>query len=166
MTAHFVSRSRSGGTLGDQLYVPVVNGPQGAWFRGTQARQLGQIRARGVTKDVAFVSVDPADQVGNDIDAAYRAKYRRYPASIVNTVLTPQARAATLELRDRRLDDSAEEEGTAQRMAAAPSAGAAGSAESSPWAPLAHRAFRWLWFGVLLSYLGTWMQTSALNGCW
>ena len=52
-----------------------------------------------------------------------------------------------------------EEEGTAQRMAAAPSAGAAGSAESSPWAPLAHRAFRWLWFGVLLSYLGTWMQT-------
>ena len=84
--------------LGDQLYVRSVNGPRGAWFRGTQARQLGQIRAGGVTKAVAFVSVDPADQVGNEIDAAYRAKYRRYPASIVNTVLTPQARAATLEL--------------------------------------------------------------------
>ena len=84
--------------LGDQLYVRSVNGPQGAWFRGTQARQLGQIRAGGVTKDVTFVSVDPADQVGNEIDAAYRAKYRRYPASIVNTVLTPEARAATLEL--------------------------------------------------------------------
>jgi MFS family permease len=51
------------------------------------------------------------------------------------------------------------EEGTAQRVAAAASAGAAGNAESSPWAPLAHRTFRWLWFGVLLSYLGTWMQT-------
>jgi hypothetical protein len=83
---------------GDQLYVRSVNGPQGAWFRGTQARQLGQIRAGGVTKDVTFVSVDPADHVGNEIDAAYRAKYRRYPASIVNTVLTPEARAATLEL--------------------------------------------------------------------
>jgi MFS family permease len=52
-----------------------------------------------------------------------------------------------------------EEEETAQRVAAAPSASATGSLESSPWAPLAHRTFRWLWFGVLLSYLGTWMQT-------
>jgi len=84
--------------LGDQLYVRSVNGLQGACFRGTQARRLGQIQAGGVTKDVAFVSVDPADRVGNEIDAAYRAKYRRYPAGIVNTVLTPEARAATLEL--------------------------------------------------------------------
>src|SRR5215208_1646911 len=31
--------------------------------------------------------------------------------------------------------------------------------ESSPWAPLRRRAFRWLWVGVLISYIGTWMQT-------
>src|SRR4029450_1941042 len=31
--------------------------------------------------------------------------------------------------------------------------------ESSPWAPLANRAFRWLWLGVFISYIGTWMQT-------
>jgi len=31
--------------------------------------------------------------------------------------------------------------------------------ESSPWAPLANRAFRWLWLGVFISYVGTWMQT-------
>ncbi len=31
-------------------------------------------------------------------------------------------------------------------------------AESSPWAPLRQRAFRWLWLGVFLSYIGTWMQ--------
>jgi MFS family permease len=31
--------------------------------------------------------------------------------------------------------------------------------EPSPWAPLAHRAFRWLWLGVLIGYLGFWMQT-------
>jgi hypothetical protein len=83
---------------GNHLYVRSVNGAQGAWFRGTQTQQLGQIRAGGVTKDVKFVSIDSADQVGDEIDAAYRAKYRRYPASIVNSVLTPEARAATLEL--------------------------------------------------------------------
>jgi MFS family permease len=31
--------------------------------------------------------------------------------------------------------------------------------DSSAWAPLAVRAFRWLWLGVLISYIGTWMQT-------
>ena len=33
------------------------------------------------------------------------------------------------------------------------------AAEASPWAPLAQRTFRWLWVGVLFSYVGTWMQT-------
>ena len=31
--------------------------------------------------------------------------------------------------------------------------------DSSPWAPLAQRAFRWLWLGMLFSWIGTWMQT-------
>src|SRR4029453_17310088 len=31
--------------------------------------------------------------------------------------------------------------------------------ESSPWAPFGQRAFRWLWLGVFISYIGTWMQT-------
>ena len=82
---------------GDQIYVRSVNGPDGGWFRGIQTRHQGHIRAGGVTKDVSFVSVDPAD-LGEEIDAAYRTKYRRYPAGIVNSVLTPAARAATLEL--------------------------------------------------------------------
>jgi len=82
---------------GDQIYVRSVGGPNGGWFRGTQTRHRGHIRAGGVAKDVSFVSVDPAD-VGEEIDAAYRAKYRRYPAGIINSVLTPQARAATLQL--------------------------------------------------------------------
>ncbi|HEY7271494.1 MAG TPA: MFS transporter [Actinoplanes sp.] len=32
------------------------------------------------------------------------------------------------------------------------------AADASPWAPLRRRAFRWLWFGVLISWTGTWMQ--------
>ena len=31
--------------------------------------------------------------------------------------------------------------------------------ESSPWAPLRQRIFAWLWVGVLISGMGTWMQT-------
>ena len=31
--------------------------------------------------------------------------------------------------------------------------------DSAPWAPLAQRAFRWLWLGMLFSWIGTWMQT-------
>jgi MFS family permease len=33
------------------------------------------------------------------------------------------------------------------------------AADSAPWAPLRHRAFRWLSVGVLISSVGTWMQT-------
>jgi MFS family permease len=33
------------------------------------------------------------------------------------------------------------------------------AADAPPWAPLRHRAFRWLWAGVLVSWTGTWMQT-------
>src|SRR6476660_2732003 len=33
------------------------------------------------------------------------------------------------------------------------------AAESSALAPFRHRAFRWLWIGVLISWTGTWMQT-------
>src|SRR6476660_6002489 len=37
--------------------------------------------------------------------------------------------------------------------------GPGATADSSPWAPLAQRAFRWLWLGMLFSWIGTWMQT-------
>ena len=40
------------------------------------------------------------------------------------------------------------------RTAAGPQA-----ADSSAWAPLGLRVFRWLWLGVLGSWIGTWMQT-------
>jgi MFS family permease len=52
-----------------------------------------------------------------------------------------------------------EDRRTAEPVAAEPSAAAGSAGESSAWAPLTHRAFRWLWFGVFLSYFGTWMQT-------
>ena len=83
---------------GDDLYVRAVRGRSG-WFRGTQTRHEGHIRAGGVEKDVTFVEeTDPA--INDQIDAAYRTKYRRY-AQYVPPVLTPEARDATIKLVPR-----------------------------------------------------------------
>lgn len=85
--------------LGDDLYVRSVKGPTGAWFRRTQARHEGRIQAGGVDRDVTFVEADTA--LSDEVDRAYRTKYRRYAANIVNSVLTPGARSATLRVVPR-----------------------------------------------------------------
>jgi hypothetical protein len=85
--------------LGDGLYVRSVNGRSSGWFRGTQARGEGRIWAGGIEKDVAFVEVaDPG--VNDEVDAAYRSKYHRYP-QYVAPLLVPEARAATIRLVPR-----------------------------------------------------------------
>ncbi len=86
--------------IGDDLYVRAYKGRIGAWFRGAQTRHAGHIRAGGVDKDVAFVEeADPA--INDQVDAAYLTKYRRYAASIVDPMVTPGARAATIKLVPR-----------------------------------------------------------------
>jgi hypothetical protein len=85
--------------LGDDLYVRSVNGRTSHWFRGTEDRQEGHIRAAGVEKDVRFIEAD--DDVNDEIDDAYRTKYQRYGARYVDPIVTPEARAATLELVPR-----------------------------------------------------------------
>jgi hypothetical protein len=86
---------------GDDLYVRCVNGRTGAWFRGTQSRHLGHIRAGGVDQDVSFV--DAVDDPGLDdrLDAGYRGKYRRYGANIIGGVVNPGSRASTIKLVPR-----------------------------------------------------------------
>ena len=86
---------------GDDLYIRSVYGRTSAWFRGTQTRHEGHIRAGGVSKDVTFVEVDASDTINEQIDAAYRTKYRRYAASIISSIVTPEARSATLKLVPR-----------------------------------------------------------------
>jgi hypothetical protein len=85
---------------GDDLYVRSYRGRDSGWFRDTQASHQGHVRAGGVDKDVTFV--DEADPGVNDqIDAAYRAKYRRFGASYVDPMVADGARAATLKLAPR-----------------------------------------------------------------
>jgi hypothetical protein len=81
------------------FFVRSVNGPSASWFRGTQEKHEGRIGASGVEKDVTFVNAD--HDIDQEIDAAYRAKYRRYAGRILNSVLTPQARSTTLKLVPR-----------------------------------------------------------------
>lgn len=92
-----VTPARSDGTLrkpvtiwvvrhGDDLYVRSWHGRNSSWFRGVEERDEGHVRAGGVDKDVAFEEVD---DVNDEVDAAYRAKYNRY----VDPMVAPQARA-------------------------------------------------------------------------
>ena len=65
-----------------------------------KTRREGQIRAGGVVKNVSFVE-EPDLAVNEQIDAAYATKYRRYAASIINSINSPKARAATIKLGPR-----------------------------------------------------------------
>jgi hypothetical protein len=82
--------------LGDDLYVRSVNGRTSSWFRGAQVRHEGHIAAGGVDKDVTFVEADP--DINDQIDAAYRTKYHRYAASIINSIVSAGARSTTMKL--------------------------------------------------------------------
>jgi hypothetical protein len=73
-------------------------------FRGTRVRREGHIRAGGVDKDVAFVDADHS--IDDQIDAAYRSKYRRYAKSITDSINSPKARSTTIKLVPQRLESS------------------------------------------------------------
>jgi hypothetical protein len=84
--------------LGDDINVRSVNGRGSSWFRGAQTRHQAQIRASGVEKDVDLVETD---DVNDQVDAAYRTKYGRYAAYIIDAITSPETRAATLKLVPR-----------------------------------------------------------------
>ncbi|HEY1624857.1 MAG TPA: DUF2255 family protein [Streptosporangiaceae bacterium] len=85
--------------LGDDLYVRSVRGPDSVWYRGTQLRHGGRVEAGGVSKDVTFA--DAGGELDDELDAAYRAKYRRYAENIVDTIVAPLAKSATIRLVPR-----------------------------------------------------------------
>lgn len=82
--------------LGDDLFVRSVNGRTSHWFRGTRTRMEGHVQAGGVSKDVIFEDADPI--LKDRIDAAYREKYHHYAKSIVDSIVAPGPRAATVKL--------------------------------------------------------------------
>jgi hypothetical protein len=49
-----------------------------------------------VQQDVTFVDADHG--IDDEVDADYRTKYSRYAGRILNSVLTPEARSATIKI--------------------------------------------------------------------
>ncbi|MBX5470144.1 MAG: DUF2255 family protein [Thermoleophilaceae bacterium] len=85
--------------VGDDLYVRAAYGPRSGWHRVARTSREGRIRAGGVEKGVTVE--DAGGAVNDQVDAAYRAKYRRYAESIVDSVTDAQARLTTLKLVPR-----------------------------------------------------------------
>ena len=66
---------------------------------GPRCATKAGIRAGGVEKDVTFV--EALDDVDEQVDAAYRSKYRRCAASIISHIVSPEVRTATIRLVPR-----------------------------------------------------------------
>lgn len=81
--------------VGTDVYVRSVTGRHASWFRGARDRHEARVTVGGVTTDVHLV--EPADDT-EAIDAAYRIKYRRYALQIIESIIAPEAVAATLRL--------------------------------------------------------------------
>jgi hypothetical protein len=59
----------------------------------------GRIRAGGVEKEVSFIE-ETNPSINDQIDAAYRSKYSRYP-QYVAPMVTAEARSTTIKLVPR-----------------------------------------------------------------
>jgi hypothetical protein len=81
---------------GDDLYVRSAYGPDNPWYRRARASGAGRVRAGGVERDVTFAAAAPDAHAG--IDDAYHAKYDRYGAAIVGTVVGDHAVPVTIRL--------------------------------------------------------------------
>lgn len=81
----------------DRLYLRSYRGSGAAWYRHAVAQPRGRIRVPGLERDVTFVQ--PTDPDHEAIDRAFRSKYKGYSASYVEPMVSPDAIAATLELR-------------------------------------------------------------------
>ena len=84
--------------VGDRLFVRSVKGAEGLWYRAALATKDGRVSSGGVDKDVGFVKTDDH---ADEIDDAFWAKYGQRWASIVPSIVRPEARATTLELVPR-----------------------------------------------------------------
>ena len=76
--------------------------------RSAQARHEGHIQAGGIDKDVLFVNA--AQDLDDQVEAAYRTKYTPIAPSYVEPMVSPETRARTVKVVPRapRTRDDAE----------------------------------------------------------
>jgi hypothetical protein len=78
----------------DDVYVRSAYGPENPWFVRARASGSGQLTVGGTRHEVTFAV--PGPEVDEAVTAAFHAKYDRYPARIVATVVSEVAAACTL----------------------------------------------------------------------
>jgi hypothetical protein len=81
--------------VGDALYVRGYSGQESRWYQAAMRQKAGRIIAAGMTREVAFEPVDD-DGVNDQIDEAYRAKYRG--SAYLNPMIGKRARSATVRI--------------------------------------------------------------------
>lgn len=81
----------------DALYVRAYNGQSSRWYQAAMQQGAGRITAAGITRDVAFESVE--GPVNEPIDAAYRRKYEGSP--YLSAMVGARARGATVRIAPR-----------------------------------------------------------------
>ena len=87
---------------GESIFVRSAYGPGNPWFRRAARSGIGRIRSGGIERPVSFVRIDPADTTTHHrLDAAYHAKYDRYPAQYVSPVVGAASYEATLRVDPR-----------------------------------------------------------------
>jgi hypothetical protein len=88
----------------DALYVRGYNGQNSRWYQAAVRQKAGRITAAGMTKEVCFEAVECAmnGRVNDDIDDAYRAKYRG--SAYLDPMIGKRARAATVRIMPREGD--------------------------------------------------------------
>ena len=79
------------------LYVRAYNGRNSRWYQAASRQKAGRITVAGMTKDVAFETID--EPINDAIDDAYRAKYRSSP--YLGSMISTRARAATVRITPR-----------------------------------------------------------------
>jgi hypothetical protein len=84
---------------GDDVFVRSAHGYENPWFQRALRSGQGRIRAGGVERDVQFDA--PGPEAADAVSAAYHAKYDRYGASIVGSVVSADAVRSTLRLAPR-----------------------------------------------------------------
>jgi hypothetical protein len=81
---------------GEELYVRAAYGANTGWHGVARSSRRARIAAGGVERDV---TVEDADRgVLDAVDVAYREKYGRRYAQIVDSITDPEHRASTLRL--------------------------------------------------------------------
>jgi hypothetical protein len=79
------------------LYVRAYNGTKSSWYQAAAKRKAGRIAAGGLTKEVAFETVE--GQIDDRIDDAYREKYQSSP--YLKPMISTRARSATVRIVPR-----------------------------------------------------------------